>query len=178
MSHPFPISRRALLGTAAMVGTAFAVGGIHVFGNAEAAAVNSSPLDFLKLSEFLTGGRPLDAALASRYLAALARHEAGFDESATTLMRYVADAGVGSIDDLVKRSDLTEPLRKTITQIVSSWYLGIVGVDEKAELISYEQALMYRHTMDVLVIPTYGGGPDSWGDKPAYLVAQANEKQS
>lgn len=26
---------------------------------------------------------------------------------------------------------------------------------------------MYRPTKDVLVVPTYGAGPDSWGEQPA-----------
>jgi len=57
-------------------------------------------------------------------------------------------------------------LRQTLTQIVSAWYLGIVGNGADVELISYSQALMYRPTHGALIIPTYGGGPGSWGPLP------------
>ena len=35
-----------------------------------------------------------------------------------------------------------------------------------AELVSYSEAMMYQPTHGILIIPTYGGGPASWGPKP------------
>ncbi|MEZ0207351.1 sugar dehydrogenase complex small subunit [Ideonella sp.] len=172
----FPLSRRALIGGAAIAGAAFALGGAALLGTSNAFAAAAASADFLRLSEFLTGGQPLEPGLATRYQAALARHDAKFGEAWSALQRYVADSKETSVDSLLARADLGEPLRKTITQIVSAWYLGIVGNDVDAELISYAQALMYRPTQDVLVIPTYGGGPDSWGRKPAGVVAPSTEK--
>lgn len=168
-----PLSRRTLLAGAALAGTALAIGGGAVLGTTNAFAAAASSTDFLRLSEFLTGGKALEAGLATRFQAALARHDPTFDEAATALQRYVADAKAGSIDELLARPDLGTPMRKTITQIVSAWYLGIVGTDADTELVSYAQALMYRPTQDVLVVPTYGGGPDSWGDKPATTATTA-----
>jgi len=173
---PFPISRRALIGGAAVAGAAFALGGAALLGTTNAFAAAAAGADFLRLSEFLTGGKPLEPGLATRYQAALARHDAKFNDASAALQRYVAEARETSVDSLLARPDLGEPLRKTITQIVSAWYLGIVGNDADAELISYAQALMYRPTQDVLVIPSYGGGPDSWGQKPAGVVAPSTEK--
>jgi hypothetical protein len=49
---------------------------------------------------------------------------------------------------------------------VSAWYLGFVGADTDVELISYAQALMYEPARGILVVPSYGGGPNSWGEKP------------
>lgn len=174
-----PISRRALVGTAVLAGTAFAIGGTAILGTSNAfaaAAAKAASADFLRLSEFLTGGKPLEAGLATRYQAALARLDPTFDAAASELQRYVTDAKATSIDALLARPDLAEPLRKTITQIVSAWYLGIVNNDTDVELVSYAQALMYRPTADVLVIPSYGGGPDSWGEKPANLSTTPNKE--
>jgi hypothetical protein len=52
-----------------------------------------------------------------------------------------------------------QALRKTLNQIVSAWYLGIVG----ARTFAYAGALMYRSTADVLSPPSYvHGGPLHW----------------
>ncbi|KAF1050203.1 sugar dehydrogenase complex small subunit [Xylophilus sp.] len=172
-SVPAGVSRRTLIGGAALTGAALAVGGTAVLGtrNAFAAAVSSE--DFLRLSEFVTGGKSLTAGLAARYQAALARHDKAFDEAAAALQRHVAETKPGSIDELVAQPDLDPALRKTVTQIVSAWYLGVVGDDNGVELISYANALMYRPTEGAVVIPSYGGGPDSWGDKPQLSAAAA-----
>ncbi|MDY0742999.1 sugar dehydrogenase complex small subunit [Paucibacter sp. R3-3] len=174
------LSRRTVLAGAILTGGALALGGAAVFGSRGAFAAVASPADFQRLSEFLTGGQPLATGLAARFQAALARRDTSFNDKVQSLQAYVDAAKAPSIDDLLARPDLSEPLRKTITQIVSAWYLGIVGDDDKTELVSYAQALMYRPTQDVLVIPTYGGGPDSWGEKPtpAPTPAPTNEKQA
>ncbi|CAN5146995.1 sugar dehydrogenase complex small subunit [soil metagenome] len=175
------IARRTLLAGAAVAGAAIALGGLGVLGSPTAEAAAAAPAataDFLSLSQLLTGGKPLSADLAGRYAAALGRHDAKFGESLAAPQSCVGAANVAGIDELIALPGLSEPLRNTITQIVSAWYLGIVGEDVDAELISYEQALMYRPTQDVLVIPTYGGGPGSWGEKPAYLAAQSTGKSS
>lgn len=182
--HPdstMPISRRTLLNGAALAGTALALGGAGMLAMplADAAdAATTAPAGFLKLSEFLTGGQGLGAALAARFQATLTRQDPSFDAAVVALEQYVAATAPATIDDLLARPDLAVPLRKTITQIVSAWYLGIVGVDEKAELVSYADALMYRPTRDVLVVPTYGAGPDSWGPQPAAAPIRPTGKQA
>lgn len=166
-SVPSTISRRSVLGVVA-AGALLAAGGGALLGGVPTVFAAPVPADdFLRLSEFLTGGKPLQAVLATRYQAILAKFDAKFDESSAALQRYVADAKAANIDELLARPDLSEPLKKSITQIVSAWYLGIVGDDNNVELVAYVDALMYRPTIDVIVVPSYGGGPDSWGGKPA-----------
>ncbi|QHI96710.1 sorbitol dehydrogenase [Xylophilus rhododendri] len=179
---PATISRRSVLGTIAAAGV-LASGGAALLGGVPTALAATVPADdFLRLSEFLTGGKPLQAALATRYQASLAKHDPKFDEGAVALQQYVAGAKAANIDELLARPDLSEPLKKSITQIVSAWYLGIVANDDDAELIAYNDALMYRPTIDVIVVPSYGGGPDSWGQKPPVsttpnaVLAQENKK--
>ena len=154
------LSRRTLIAGAA-AGVAAALMGLQ-----HAHAATNSAEDFHRLSVFLTGGKPLDHALADRYLASLRRHDKTFDDGFSALASWIASTHMASVDDLLKAPAMSDALHKTATQIVSAWYLGVVGEGADAELISYEQALMYRPTHGVLVIPSYGGGPNSWGSKP------------
>ncbi len=160
------LSRRTLIGAAAAAGVALAFGGPALLGTSNAFAAAAASQDFLRLSEFLTGGQPLTAALAARYQEALGRHEPQFAAAAARLQRHVADGRFTHVDELLAAPGLDPALRATATQIVSAWYLGIVGEDADAELISYANALMYRPTAGILDVPTYGSGPDSWGHKP------------
>lgn len=192
MSNKFPdltdlaritISRRTLLGSAAVAGVALATGlGTTVLGTSNAfaaqASAAASAADFLKLSTFLTNGKSLDVTLASRYLAALNKHDPKFGDALAALQSTIAESKAANIDELLERPDLADPARQTIKTIVSAWYLGVVGEDDKAELIAYAEALMYRPTADVLVVPTYGGGPDSWGAKPPVSTKPNSEKKS
>ena len=165
------MSRRTLIGGTAVAGVALALGGSAVLGTSNAFAAAAASDDFLRLSEFLTGGKPLTAALAARYQEALRRHDPQFGAAAALLQRHVEDTRPAHVDDLLANPDLDPALRATATQIVSAWYLGIVGEDADAELISYANALMYRPTAGILDIPTYGSGPDSWGQKPPVTVS-------
>jgi len=179
------VSRRTVLAGAVAAGTALAFGGTAVLGSSNAFAAAADSSAFLQLSEFLTGGKPLAAGLATRFQASLAKLDPTFPANAAALQSYVAGAKAADIDELLARDDLTEPLKKSITQIVSAWYLGIVSNDTDAELVSYAEALMYRPTNDVIVVPSYGRGPDSWGEKPpvstvpnAVLTAALEKKKS
>lgn len=170
------LSRRSLLEMASLAGTALALGGAGLLAAREGITATASAAgdaaalpaaDFLRLSVFLTGGQPLDATLAGRYQAALAKRDPQFGDSARALLTLIASSQAASIDQLLEAPELKDTLRALTTRIVSAWYLGIVGQDADAELISYAEALMYRPTKDVLVVPTYGAGPDSWGEPPA-----------
>lgn len=177
------LSRRNLLEGVTLTGAAFALGGVGLLasqsGVAAAAAGGAalSAADFLSLSVFLTGGQPLNPALASRYQAALDKRDPQFAAGAQALLGLISNGKVANVDVLLASAELQDPLRALMSRIVSAWYLGIVGQDADAELISYANALMYRPTQDVLVIPTYGAGPDSWGDKPAESAATTTHTQ-
>ncbi|OWQ47476.1 hypothetical protein CDL60_08585 [Roseateles noduli] len=176
------LSRRSLLEMASLAGTALALGGAGLLAAREglaataagaASAAGAAPAaaalpaaDFLRLSIFLTGGQPLDATLAGRYQVALAKRDPQFGDSARALLGLMATSKAATVEALLEQPALQDTLRALTTRIVSAWYLGIVGQDADAELISYAEALMYRPTRDVLVVPTYGAGPDSWGDQP------------
>lgn len=176
------LSRRSLLEMASLAGTALALGGAGLLAAREGLAATAASAagtagatptaaalpvtDFLRLSVFLTGGQPLDATLAGRYQVALAKRDPQFGDSARALLALIRSTQAATVEQLLDTPEFQDTLRAATTRIVSAWYLGIVGQDADAELISYAEALMYRPTKDVLVVPTYGAAPGSWGDKP------------
>lgn len=180
------LSRRNLLEGVTLTGAAFALGGVGLLAGQSGVAATAaagggaalSAADFLSLSVFLTGGQPLNPALSARYQAALNKRDPQFADGAQALLGLISNGKVAHVDALLASPELQDPLRALMTRIVSAWYLGIVGQDADAELISYANALMYRPTQDVLVIPTYGAGPDSWGDKPVESAANNTQHKS
>ena len=164
------LSRRALLETAAAAGVALGLAAVSMpaaLAQAQPSAGGLAAADFHRLSQFLTGGEPLDAALAARYQAVLAKRDPAFDQAAQDLLRLVDGSQAAHVDALLQQPQLAEgPLHDTLKRIVSAWYLGIVGDDNGTELVAYANALMYRPTRGILDIPSYGSGPDTWGQKP------------
>jgi hypothetical protein len=102
-------------------------------------AAGAAPDAFMKLSAF--------------------RADGGFDAELAALGNAVA--GSDSMDAFLLRAPDAALLR-TATQVVSAWYLGVVGTGAAGELIAYEDALMYRPTAGMAVIPSYCVGPSYW----------------
>lgn len=129
-------------------------------------AQEMSDSGFVPLSAFLVS-RTANPLLSQRYYSALVKNYPDFPAALSALKGYVDSQHFGHMDQLVAALDHGDPRYKTAQLIVSAWYTGVVGEDSKVELIAYADAMMYLPTRGILVIPTYGGGPDSWGSKPA-----------
>ena len=157
------LSRRSLLRGSVTLGLTALVSGLVPWQSAMAAA--QSDADFVALSQFLVS-RPINAVLAARYYASLDKRAPNFSTNAIALKQLIAERGLKHVDEYLALADADPSLKATATSIISAWYLGIVGEPADAELIGYSEALMYRPTRGTLIIPTYGGGPDSWGPKP------------
>lgn len=157
-------SRRSLLRGSVTLGLAALVSGLGPWQSAMATAEDDR--DFITLSQFLTS-RPVNPVLAARYYRALSRRAPNFSGNVGALRQLIDEQGFKHVDEYLAQVSPDASLKATATSIISAWYLGIVGELADAELISYSEALMYRPTHGILIIPTYGGGPDSWGAKPA-----------
>ena len=157
------LSRRSLLRGSVTLGLTALVSGVMPWQSAMAAA--QSDADFIALSQFLVS-RTVNPVLAARYYAALDKRAPNFSTNATALKQLIAERGLKHVDDYLALADADPSLKATATSIISAWYLGIVGEPADAELVAYSEALMYRPTHGTLIIPSYGGGPDSWGPKP------------
>ncbi|TFY93742.1 sorbitol dehydrogenase [Pseudomonas nabeulensis] len=157
------LSRRSLLRGSVTLGLTALVSGVMPWQSVMAAA--QSDADFIALSQFLVS-RTVNPVLAARYYAALDKRAPNFSTNAIALKQLIAERGLKHVDDYLALADADPSLKATATSIISAWYLGIVGEPADAELVAYSEALMYRPTHGTLIIPSYGGGPDSWGPKP------------
>jgi fructose 5-dehydrogenase small subunit len=122
---------------------------------------------FLRLSMFVTGQRDLDQETGARFYAALSHRDPAFAAKIGALITRIDEAKFADMDAFLAATPADSALFGTAKQVVSAWYLGIVGEAADAELITYAESLMYRPTRGVLAVPTYGPGPLAWGDKPA-----------
>lgn len=137
-----------------------------VFAAADAAPVSPAAVGaFQKLAQFLTS-KPVHAVLAQRYYDALKKRNPDLDKSVAALGTLVDQSKLAHMDDYLALPDVDKGLDTCAKGIVKAMYLGVVGDDENAELIAYKEAFMYKPTEDVLVIPTYAHGPETWGAKP------------
>lgn len=162
---PQGLSRRNLLRGSITLGLVAMAGGMLPW---QAVMAATSDSDFVELSQFLVS-RPVSPVLASRYYAALAKRAPNFQANVTALKQLVAQQGFKHVDEYLAAANPDPSLKATAASIISAWYLGIVGELADAELISFSEALMYQPTHGILIIPTYGGGPASWGSKPVQI---------
>jgi hypothetical protein len=157
------ISRRTVAKIAAAT-TALAAAG--VLRPATALAEGEAQARFVRISEFLTR-RKLDPLLGARYYTALKKHKARFDDDVSRLMGEVDQAKAVDVDAFLASPQLDAASLAAATTIISAWYMGVVGDGADTELVTYADALMYAPTRGILVVPSYGSGPNSWGDKPS-----------
>ncbi|ABA76001.1 MULTISPECIES: sugar dehydrogenase complex small subunit [Pseudomonas] len=160
------LTRRNLLRGSVTLGLAAMIGSALPWQSVLAAQVSSD--DFIALSQFLVS-RAVNPVLAGRYYAALDKRAPNFSTNVIALKQLIGAQGYRHVDEYLAQPNPDPSLRATATSIISAWYLGIVGEPADAELISYSLAMMYQPTHGILIIPTYGGGPDSWGPKPSVI---------
>ena len=139
-----------------------------------AAAQQSANSGFVAASTFLVS-RPASPILAERYYSALCRHYADFPTRFSALKEYIVTQNFSHVDAFLQAVDPQNPFFQTASLIIASWYTGVVGEGAGSELIAYADAMMYLPTKGFLVVPTYGGGPDSWGWDPAKNVKEKGE---
>lgn len=132
--------------------------------------------DFVSLSQFLTGHSSLDAGLAARALEQLRTLDTAFDHKLAALAAAIAAAGAKTMDDFLAANP-EAPLRTTATTVVSAWYLGYTGtpdlskMEDQARFVTYREALMFKPTLDVSIIPTFSRGPNGFWTEPPATIA-------
>ncbi|TCV99681.1 sugar dehydrogenase complex small subunit [Biostraticola tofi] len=116
---------------------------------------------FLDVSQFLVS-RPAGPILGQRYFEALTRHDAQFGQKLSSLQAVLKQHNFAHVDDFLAAFGADNADWQTAKRIISAWYTGVVGDGSDLELIAYAGAMMYLPTKDILVVPTYGGGPFYW----------------
>jgi hypothetical protein len=129
---------------------------------------------FLNISQFLVS-RPVGPILGQRYFDALTRHDAQFGQKLSSLQALLRQRNFSHVDDFLAAFGTDNPDWQTAKSIISAWYTGVVGVGSDLELIAYAEAMMYVPTKDILVVPTYGGGPFYWAVTQNGKVATTGE---
>lgn len=62
--------------------------------------------------------------------------------------------------------------------IIAAWYLGYAGApktdatEDNAQFVTYENALMFRPTVDATVIPSYARGRTNYWAEPPSTIGQ------
>ncbi|NIF20024.1 sugar dehydrogenase complex small subunit [Candidatus Pantoea multigeneris] len=137
-----------------------------LFPQRRAMAAELEESGFITVSSLLVS-QPVSPLLAQRYYDALQRHNNQFSTQLAALQNYLKQHAFAHVDDFIAATDKASPQFQTASTIIAAWYTGLVGDGAKMELIAYAEALMYRPTRGILVIPTYGGGPLFWLNNPA-----------
>jgi len=169
---PDSVSRRRILQGIGILSLSALSASLFPAIKAQAQEMNDS--GFTSLSSFLVS-RPINAILAQRYYRALVKNAPDFPTRLAELNRYINDHHFAHMDDFVASVKSDDARFTTASHIVAAWYTGVVGEDENMALIAYADAMMYLPTKGILVIPTYGLGPDTWGSKP---VIPSSDKES
>jgi hypothetical protein len=127
-------------------------------------AATADSIDFLHLSQALTGHADLDATTARRLVDAFAGAAPAMKALFASL-GALARPGASPADMLAAATAVG--LRPVASAIVAAWYTGTVGEGVKARTVSYRDALMQRTVADALLPPTYIlGGPAWWTAPP------------
>jgi fructose 5-dehydrogenase small subunit len=131
---------------------------------------------FASLSGFLTGKTQLDTMLAARALTQLRALDPGVDGKLSALAAAI-DASRAKTMDAFLATEAGSHHRATATTIVSVWYLGYTGTPDLSKMadasrfVTYREALMFRPTLDVSIIPTFSRGKNGfWHEPPATLA--------
>ena len=121
-----------------------------------------------EIAGFLTGKSDLSDDLVSRAYTALLAEYTGFDRRLNNLIAHIHMVGLSDVEAFKNSSLAADPeLMGTATAVVGALYTGRVGAGYQGHFVAYKDALMYRPTADVSVIPTYAHwGPGYWLENP------------
>lgn len=138
-----PLQSSALLGDAAASGTAAA----------------SSP--FMSLSQLLVN-HGLNAAAGAKMEAYARTKFADFAGSSAAILQLAQERKATAVEDFY--DDIPEgPQRELAQWIIFAWYSGMAGPGKKDAMFTFEHALTYQVTRDVVAIPSYGfTAPNAW----------------
>ena len=167
-------ARRRLFNQSGGLVASFAIGsmltGQAIAATPESAAVSAPDQhtlnQFLKVSRLLTGHQTLDTTLGQRLWEALHQHSAQFSDQYAALSQWIDEHKPADVEALDQQLQ-GQPQHEVMMSIIRGWYLGVVDNSHHAQVLSYQNALMYQVPRDGMVIPTYAhNGPDYWTAEP------------
>ena len=159
-----PDRRQLLAAGAALIGAAVWNGPMHAAQALPAAAAPDAVAPFLELSQLLIPHR-LDGEVGRRLALAMAASDPALSSQIDALLQIARARGAKIVEDFFP--DIPDgPLRERALKIISAWYLGVIDDVPGTEVISFELALIYQPTRDVMTIPSYAiSGPNGWNSE-------------
>ncbi|MFU2317434.1 sugar dehydrogenase complex small subunit [Rahnella sp. PCH160] len=174
--------RRMVLGTAGVLAAGFGsqmLGGGVFATLAHAAPPLASaitmPDGFMTLSKHLTGMETLEPHLGQALYSWLHDKQLDIRLDALSALLTAHDGVVG--DDLHQLlAQQPAELAQLYQQLVSGWYLGVVGQPGSQKCIGFENIVSYQLLKNNLLPPSYAPGePNFWVNKPATTQQNAPE---
>lgn len=157
---PVQVSRRTVLfGGAALLGSYFAGANLPSF--ALSAADTAQLTRFMQLSKLLVN-HGLDPRVGARILKTAAADHADLPALTDSLIAIAESKQATIVEDFF--GDIPDGKAKDLAYwIIFAWYAGVSSAKANATLFTFEQALTFQTTIDVVTIPSYGSsGPNQW----------------
>jgi fructose 5-dehydrogenase small subunit len=160
------LSRRELLSASMLAVSGAAIVGASILriapaADAAAAGAASGPDKFMLASSRLIQ-HYLSPGVGSRMAAILQREIPSFEADLDAIIRIADEMHAKVVEEFF--GALPEgQVKDTAHRIIFGWYAGVVDDSPTAEVLAYEEALMYQPTKDAIALPTYSfNGPDNW----------------
>ncbi|WP_349294820.1 sugar dehydrogenase complex small subunit (plasmid) [Thioclava sp. 'Guangxiensis'] len=137
---------------------------------ASAAALGSPDADFMAVSQLLVN-HDLNPAVGARIAAFAVQNQPDLQAMLKQISDIAASKNATTVEDFY--DDLPEGATRDFAHwIIESWYTGSSSNATDATLFTYEEALLYRPTFDMVPIPTFGySAPNAWGQDLSPLSA-------
>lgn len=154
-----PTRRRVLLGGVAIFGSYFA--GASLPSYALPAADDPQLTRFMTVSRLLVNHR-LDPKVGARILKTAAKERADWKELTDSIIAIAEQKQAKVVEDFF--GDIPDGKAKDLAKwVIFAWYTGVSSPKANATLFTFEQALTFQTTLDVVIIPSYGlTGPNQW----------------
>jgi fructose 5-dehydrogenase small subunit len=169
------LSRRELLSASMLAVGGAAIAGTSILriaqaADAAAAAAALGPDKFMLASSRLIQHH-LSPGVGSRMAAILRREIPSFDADLDAIIRIADEKHANVVEEFFDALPEGQ-VKNTAHRIIFGWYAGVVDDSPTAEVLAYEEALMYQPTKDAIALPTYSfNGPDNWTEVDPPLSA-------
>lgn len=154
------MSRRGMLLSGA---TLFASGMIaSLCPDVSAAAIDASTeTRFMKLSNLLVNHQ-LNPEVGTRIAEAASSQFKGFPSMLDSIIAIAEKKQAGAVEDFF--TDIPDgPLKEFSLWVIAAWYSGCSSDKRDAKVFTYEEALTFKTTSDIVTIPSFGfSGPNLW----------------
>lgn len=149
--------RQVLFGTVALAASSAAPFRL------QAAVAGSVDEKFMTASQLLVNHR-LEPAVGARIASFAASEHPDLDSLLDTIIDTARAAGTKTVEEFFDRLPEGAP-RDFASWVIAAWYRGSSSAARDATLFTYEEALLYQPTLDMVPIPTFGfSAPNAWGN--------------